>query len=166
VGCSARTPKSALKSYDLVWLLHLVGDVHQPLHCATRVSATAPQGDDGGNKALVVCDGCQTAQRLHALWDDLPGTAKSVKLALTPVIAAATKLPTPDPTLAAKSDEKAWVAESFQAAQAVVYQPPILAGNGPFTLTPAYTDAARTVAQERVALAAARLANLLNKELK
>src|SRR6202042_1762839 len=24
-----------LKSYDLVWLLHLVGDVHQPLHCVT-----------------------------------------------------------------------------------------------------------------------------------
>ena len=25
-----------LKSYDLVWLLHLVGDVHQPLHATTR----------------------------------------------------------------------------------------------------------------------------------
>lgn len=36
-----------LKSYDLVWLLHLVGDVHQPLHCATRVSKTDPGGDNG-----------------------------------------------------------------------------------------------------------------------
>jgi len=58
------------------------------------------------------------------------------------------------------------VAESFQAAQAVAYQPPVMAGNGPFTLTPAYTDAAKKVAQERVALAGALLANLLNKELK
>lgn len=34
-----------LKSYDLVWLMHLVGDVHQPLHCATRVTEAAPDGD-------------------------------------------------------------------------------------------------------------------------
>jgi len=27
-----------LKSYDLSWLLHLVGDIHQPLHATTRVS--------------------------------------------------------------------------------------------------------------------------------
>ncbi len=27
----------ALKSYDLSWLLHLVGDVHQPLHCKKTV---------------------------------------------------------------------------------------------------------------------------------
>jgi len=31
------------KSYDLVWLLHLLGDVHQPLHCVTRVSADHPR---------------------------------------------------------------------------------------------------------------------------
>ena len=89
-----------------------------------------------------------------------------MKEALTPVITAAKKLPKPDPALAAKCDEKEWVAESFQAAQAVAYQPPIMAGNGAFTLTPAYTDAAKTVARKRVALAGARLANLLNKELK
>src|SRR5207302_1414528 len=37
------------KSYDLVWIEHLVGDVHQPLHSATRVSHTDPNGDNGGN---------------------------------------------------------------------------------------------------------------------
>ena len=25
-----------LKAYDLSWLLHLVGDLHQPLHCTTK----------------------------------------------------------------------------------------------------------------------------------
>src|SRR5580704_1250491 len=35
----ATNEADALKSYDLVWLIHMVGDVHQPLHCATRVSA-------------------------------------------------------------------------------------------------------------------------------
>ena len=28
----------ALKSYDLVWLIHLIGDIHQPLHATTRVT--------------------------------------------------------------------------------------------------------------------------------
>jgi len=28
-----------LKSYDLVWLLHLIGDVHQPLHATSRFVA-------------------------------------------------------------------------------------------------------------------------------
>src|ERR1051325_3295197 len=38
-----------LKSYDLSWLLHLVGDLHQPLHCVTRVSRAQRDGDAGGN---------------------------------------------------------------------------------------------------------------------
>src|SRR5262249_47588746 len=33
-GVLASNSSDPLKSYDLVWLLHLVGDVHQPLHCA------------------------------------------------------------------------------------------------------------------------------------
>jgi len=101
-GILSSSAKAALKSYDLVWLLHLVGDVHQPLHCATRVSAAAPDGHDGGNAVKLDCTKCE----LHAFWDNLPSTAKSVQLALTPVITAAKKLPTPDPALAAKSDEK------------------------------------------------------------
>ncbi|HEV2729004.1 MAG TPA: S1/P1 nuclease, partial [Terriglobales bacterium] len=46
----ASNDPDAKKSYDLVWLEHLVGDVHQPLHAATRVSSTDPNGDAGGNK--------------------------------------------------------------------------------------------------------------------
>jgi hypothetical protein len=48
-GVLASGSNDSLKSYDLVWCLHLVGDVHQPLHCATRVSSTDPKGDSGGN---------------------------------------------------------------------------------------------------------------------
>lgn len=46
---ASTTSSDPLKSYDLSWLLHLIGDVHQPLHCTARVSATKPEGDDGGN---------------------------------------------------------------------------------------------------------------------
>jgi S1/P1 Nuclease len=59
-----------LKSYDLVWLLHLVGDVHQPLHATTRVTQPDPQGDAGGNKVKLSGD---ASSNLHSYWDDLPG---------------------------------------------------------------------------------------------
>jgi len=163
-GVLASTSDDKLKSYDLTWLLHLVGDVHQPLHCATRVSAADPKGDAGGNSVKLSCTGC--AKELHAFWDDLLGTGASAQAELKPVIKAAKALPAADPALAAKSDEKDWIAESFQAAQKTVYQSPVGSGNGPFSLTPAYKNAAKALAKQRIALAGVRLANLINTELK
>ena len=147
-----------LKSYDLAWLLHLVGDVHQPLHDVARVSASDPEGDAGGNLVKLDCEKCQ----LHAFWDGLVGTSTDLKA----VIKIARKLPKAQDGLAAKSDEKDWIAEGFQEARETVYAPPIGAGDGPFTLTPQYKKNAKKLARQRVALAGARLANLLNTELK
>jgi hypothetical protein len=160
-GVLASTSDDNLKSYDLTWLLHLVGDVHQPLHCATRVSSADPKGDNGGNN--VTLNG--SPNELHMFWDDVPGTGEP-KAVIKAVIKSAKKLPAPNPALAAKTSESDWVAESFQAAQDDVYQPPILAGNGPFTLSAAYKNKAKTLAGQRLALAGARLANLINNELK
>jgi hypothetical protein len=155
---ASTTAADALKSYDLTWLLHLVGDVHQPLHASTRVSSTDPDGDAGGNLVKLDCAKCQ----LHAFWDDLLGKQNDLKT----VTKAARKLPKPNAALAAKSDEKDWIAESFQEAQQTVYSAPIAAGDGPFTLTTQYKKNAGKLAKQRVALAGTRLANLLNTELK
>ena len=152
------TSADGLKSYDLVWLLHLVGDVHQPLHAATRVSKTNPDGDAGGNLVKLDCSKCE----LHAFWDELLGTDSN----LNTVMKAARELPIAEAALAAKSIEKDWIAESFQEAQQIVYAPPIAAGDGPYTLTAQYKEAAGKLGQQRVALAGARLAELLNAELK
>jgi hypothetical protein len=154
----ASTGADTLKSYDLTWLLHLVGDVHQPLHASTRVSSLDPKGDSGGNLAKLSCTHCE----LHAFWDDLLGTNNN----LNTVVKAARKLPTADATLAERSDEKDWIAESFMEAQQTVYKAPIAAGNGPFTLTTQYQRNAGKLAKQRVELAGGRLANLLNTELK
>jgi hypothetical protein len=155
---ASTTAADALKSYDLTWLLHLVGDIHQPLHAATRVSSTDPDGDAGGNLVKLDCAKCQ----LHGFWDDLLGKQSNLKA----VREAARKLPKPNAELAAKSDEKDWIAESFQEAQQTVYSAPIAAGDGPFTLTTQYKKNAGKLAKQRVALAGTRLANLLNTELK
>ena len=149
-----------LKSYDLVWLLHLVGDVHQPLHSATRVSAGMPDGDAGGNLVMLCSSPCKN--ELHAFWDDLIGTQTGPAAA----VSAASGLPAPDANKAKNTDTTVWIQESFEEAQQQVYMAPIGSGTGPFTITAKYRADARVVARERVALAGARLAEVLNKELK
>ena len=61
---------------------------------------------------------------------------------------------------------KAWIKESFNIAKADVYRTPIGVGAGPFVLTVSYKTKAHRIAEQRVALAGASLANLLNAALK
>src|SRR5262245_14511587 len=64
-------------------------------------------------------------------------------------------------------DVQHWIDESFNEAKSTVYKnPPIGPGIGPFTLTQVYRTAARTLAEKRIALAGARLAKILNDELR
>jgi len=67
-----------------------------------------------------------------------------------------------------KKQEATWVDESFNYTKSKVYKTPVKAkpDGGPFTLTTAYETKAKTLANQRVALAGARLANLINQELK
>jgi hypothetical protein len=148
-----------LKSYDLVWLMHLVGDVHQPLHTTSRFTHDLPQGDSGGNLVELCAKPCK--DELHAYWDDILGTGKSP----TAAIKRAATLPSPDPALAAVSDESHWIQESFRIAEQSVYTSPIGIGAGPFTTDPAYKTAATNIADRQIALAGARLAKLINAAL-
>jgi S1/P1 nuclease len=150
-----------IKSYDLVWLLHLVGDVHQPLHATSRFTQGAPQGDAGGNDVAISCSNNCGANELHAFWDGLFGNGRNPQDAID----GAPQLADPDPQLAAIADEAVWIQESFAAAQASVYVPPIDQGSPPFALDDPYAAQALALAQQRVALAGVRLANLLDQAL-
>jgi hypothetical protein len=154
------TANDDVKSYDLVWLLHLVGDVHQPLHCTSRFDKQQPNGDQGGNLVSLCKLPCK--DELHVLWDDLLGIQTDPNAA----IKRASTLATPDPILSAIADEATWIAESLQAAEHSVYIAPIEVGPGPFTVNAKYKKQAQALAVKRVALAGARLANLLNDALK
>ncbi len=158
-----------LKSYDLCWLLHIVGDVHQPLHCTTRVSKNAPYGDNGGNDVFVLYTGDKSRfltfdgkdkKRFHWFWDSclgISGMPEAIKLADSLAEAKAG---------AGDIDEYHWIKESFALAKQKLYSSPVKSGNGPFALTPQYEKMAISLSKKRVALAACRLAKILNKELK
>lgn len=154
----ASNSPDALKSYDLSWFLHLIGDVHQPLHCTTRVSALQLEGDDGGNGVKLI-----SPANLHSYWDGVLGGGNAPSTALN----AISTLPNAPASAANDLDVSHWINESFEAAKLTVYKkPPIGAGAGPFTLTQTYKTTARKLAEKRIALAGARLAKILNEELK
>lgn len=167
--CDPQT-SDPLKSYQLVWLLHLVGDVHQPLHAVSRFDQALPGGDRGGNlvkitgnRPPVICDDPRYCpfgppSELHAFFDDILGAG----YATAPVEQAAAALPRASAKQAAVSDERAWIDESYALAVHAIYVAPIANGPGPFALDDGYQKAALSLAKKQVALAGARLASLLN----
>lgn len=155
-----------LRSYDLVWTAHLVGDLHQPLHAVARFTAPLTEGDRGGNAELVIPATGETIT-LHAYWDRLFGGFSSPFGAVFDAeqrggLAGVT----PDPVAAAELDPAAWAQDSFALAKQFAYAAPVGDGPGPVALTRDYETNARTTARSQAALAAARLANLLNRVLK
>lgn len=55
------------KGFNLRVLLHVVGDIHQPMHAVSQFSTAYPRGDKGGN--LVRLAKNPLASNLHAYWD-------------------------------------------------------------------------------------------------
>ena len=55
-----------------------------------------------------------------------------------------------------------WIQEGLELGQSDVYVKPIGIGRGPFAITKDYQHKAIELAKKRIALAGARLANLLN----
>jgi hypothetical protein len=151
----------------LKWVVHLVGDLHQPLHAADN-------DDRGGNAVQVALAGVRTRGResLHRAWDN-----DFVKLALEarnrqqppadldPLVAAAQTLLGE----AGAGDPDSWASESNNLARNVAYHYPGFACNTtPATivvLDQAYISSAAALVRERLLLAGARLANLLNRRL-
>lgn len=153
-----------IRSYDLSWLLHLVGDVHQPLHATSRFTRTEPNGDAGGNTVKTSCESsCGGATELHAFWDDLLGDTKAPPQS---AIDAAAQLQPANSNQASQMDETDWINESFAIAKKSVYAPPVGDTDGPFKLTEEYQSNSLKIAKEQIALAGTRLARLLNDAFK
>jgi hypothetical protein len=150
-----------VKSYDVTWLIHMVGDVHQPLHATSRFSKLHPKGDVGANLVLIKClPDC--GRNLHSFWDGLEDANKSPQA----MIAAAAKLKKATGPAVGKTDPRVWINESFAIAKKSVYRAPIGTTDKTFTITAAYKKDAMTIGKQRIALGGARLAKLFNDAFK
>jgi hypothetical protein len=171
LASDSSTASDALKSYDLNWLLHLVGDVHQPLHCVTRVTGEFPSGDSGGN--FVKIYECDPPLLLHSFWDEALNSSRDpfdvVKYVdELKVVRMAGRKSRPVSAGKAASDLNArrWIDESVDLAHKKVYTTPVGSSCRVEKLTAAYRKTARQLAEKRVILAGVRLGNILNRELR
>jgi len=154
-----------MKSYDIAWLIHLVGDIHQPLHATTRFTRLHPRGDTGGNDVKF---SNQQGDNLHSFWDGLLGSDQSLTAIQT---IGNSLLMNPTPAGATVTDTMRWASDSLALAKTHAYRTPISDGsNAQQPLSPrpnaAYEMNAKTIARQQALLAGYRLANLLNTSLK
>lgn len=160
----------AERALALSWVLHLVGDAHQPLHTTALFSeARYPDGDRGGNDINVA-----GAASLHALWDGLLGG--DAGFAAADAEARALRDDRELSRLAARGardlDVLDWAERGCNLARTFVYTPAVLRavakpaparaeGKPEVVLGEAYRAAAIRVARQRARIAGARLATLL-----
>lgn len=174
----------SLRARELSWILHLVGDIHQPLHCAGVVSKRFPQGDRGGNWALVAPTSREIQPseltdpprlpNLHQYWDELMG----VDARLDAVRRLADDAVAPDRKADLRFKPEAWAWEGYRLAVSTAYAnqsldvlpgPQAMATlqSGKSVTIPAlpagYEEKAKAAARTQTALAGARLAALLTE---
>ena len=158
-----------LRAVYLSYLIHLVGDIHQPLHCESFFNDAYPNGDRGGNDFYVKPD--QNGVRLHEIWDGLLGSSSSPRAQWNDAIALGVKFPRSSlPVLLTDTTPKSWSLESRQLAISAGYLNGKLAGATNLETAPplpaGYTKAAQAVAERQGALAGDRLADEIRTYLK
>jgi hypothetical protein len=156
------SPDPEERKEALLFLIHLVADLHQPLHAAER------GGDRGGNLLKVTFPGADDpGLNLHRVWDvnlvdaalgglDPLDYARRLQAAITPEQAAAWQKGTPED----------WVNESHRAAVDFAYRKADrteLPREGVVELDGAYVGRNKPVVEEQLKKAGVRLAAVLNE---
>ena len=154
----------AQRAVALCWVLHLIGDIHQPLHSGSLYSAELfATGDRGGNAIRV------GESNLHSVWDRAMRGADSQSRSL---LYAATY----EDLSGRESDWTLWLAESREFLVPSVYDDSLLAAitsadnSGAErlpnqSLSDGYVAEMISIASDRLGLAGLRLAIWFQNEL-
>ena len=158
------------KAIALAWILHLGGDIHQPLHDSGRVTKDDPKGDQGGNLFMLSPKDAKGEARLnlHWFWDsiigrNLPRQNDACDSDYLPPIAREIMKKYPAAKMQnrlknGKFDE--WQKEGFEIASTKVYPASLKFGEAPSN---DYKKMAFDISEEQIALAGYRLGAMLNQ---
>ena len=152
------------KAVALCWILHLTGDIHQPLHNVALFNrAYFPEGDRGGNSIAIKRKNDVT--NLHAVWDglanrfdDLSPDEKTKQLLLNDVADIQSII--------------AWARHQQELAMEFVYTEEVRskvlsqvshARNPEISLSAEYVATAEKIARSQVIIAGHRIAALITK---
>ena len=160
------------KAIALAWILHIGGDIHQPLHDSARVTELDPKGDQGGNRFMLSPKDAKGEDRvsLHWYWDsivgrNIPRINDACDSDYLPAIAQQMMKKYPFAKMRnrlkiGKFDD--WQQEGFQIASTKLYPASLKFGEMP---SESYKKQAFEIAQEQIALAGYRLGEMLNQIL-
>jgi S1/P1 Nuclease len=148
----------------LQFILHFVGDVHQPLHASDN-------HDQGGNADIVnAASVSKKPGNLHGFWDTqfvtMQGRGKkaSKETIANNLIA---KITAAQRTQWSSGTAADWARESFAVSKVNVYGPlPTPTSPNHYTLPKAYVTNAKAVVAQQLSKAGVRLAFVLNNALK
>jgi hypothetical protein len=140
---------------DLMFLIHFIGDMHQPLHCSDN-------NDKGGNAVRIEFDGRQS--NLHSLWDSGLLRKIGTEDALFPQLSQASES---HRKKFAKGTVRDWAEQSHKLAQKVVYGRLPKGPEGSVRVIRAdYERRADPLIEQQLERAGARLAAVLNADFK
>lgn len=158
------------RAVALAWVSHLIADAHQPLHTASRQDPLNPGQLDAGGNTITVFDAGRRppdSLSLHRWWDELPGHARpgtqrfdtdTARLLRHAQQVDAAEITTPP---------RLWIEESFNIARNQVY-PGLMPDPdkpGAFLIRQDYWLEGRDITRSRLALAARRLAYVVEQAL-
>ena len=156
----SRSTAPAERLMALKFLMHFVGDLHQPLHASDH-------DDRGGNCVRLAPSPDAHDTNLHAYWD--VGVVEALGRGANVIAANLDGRITPnDLSTWARGDAKSWAMESFELSRKDVYalaSRPTCRDHGAVALTPAYETAAIREAALQLEKAGVRMAVLLNRAL-
>lgn len=168
----SKSVSSSDKAVYFCWLLHLIGDLHQPLHSSALFSAKRfREGDLGGNAIRVADEG-----NLHSRWDGMLGNDYLLNDIRRRAADCEASNPTLGPKAARTTDSEAWLMESHNIAKRIVYTDAVLsvARQGEadsdqaldkVILSEGYLKTAGHAAQQRAVQAGHRLAAAIRRQL-
>jgi hypothetical protein len=167
-----KNESKAKRAVHLCWLLHLVGDSHQPMHSVALFTTHRFRGGDHGGNYLELGHKWE----LHAFWDEQISNDdpyETIRILATD-LGRNPKLQAAGREAEATLDPGKWIDESTELAKKNVYTPDVLkqigsreghSHLGQLDLTPQYKADAEEIGERRASEAGHRLAKMLEKLL-
>jgi hypothetical protein len=158
------------RAVALCWMLHLIGDIHQPLHTIKLVTEQfpEPEGDRGGTRFYIRVTAANRLISLHKLWDGLILGSDNFRAVRNKATALRNKAGMKRGDFAHQLQVKPfdeWAKETYAIAVTDASRNGTLQGgsdksDGP-VLPSGYLDSAKQIAERQIVLSGYRIADVM-----
>jgi nuclease S1 len=156
-----KTASKSERQQALKFVVHFAGDIHQPLHCATRDDASG-KSDNGGNGRKIHFLNHKKITNLHAIWDiDILDESLGDTPALSYAKELNGKISDDDAKKWEKGTFEEWAIEGHDLAKNNAYKD-VAVGGQVVNIDAEYVEKDAPVVDKQLSRAGVRLAKILN----